>query len=123
MTLVGTRSVLVAIAIGGALLGVGCAGRGEVAGRARTTVVRQHAQGGEIALHGSVVRAWPEAEMAIAEHCGGPARLVERAELERVVLASASGDEHGAAKLGAPAASAVGGERVYYVCRAALGPQ
>ncbi|MDQ3036553.1 MAG: hypothetical protein M3Y87_29435 [Myxococcota bacterium] len=119
MTKLGASAVrgLGVVGIVAALLG-GCAGQGSVAGRARTTLVRQHAEGGAIALHGSVVRAWPDAEITIAGHCGGPARLVERAELDRIVRASATEDTR-SAKLGAPAATSVDGSHLYYVCERA----
>jgi hypothetical protein len=50
----------------------GCAG----ASRPHITVVRQHDQGGEIALHGPIVAAHHAAEDAMVEHCQGRVRVV-----------------------------------------------
>lgn len=68
-------------AIGGdwmmaAVLGLGlvsgCAG----ASRPHITVVRQHDQGGEIALHGPIVASHHAAEDAMVDHCQGRVRVV-----------------------------------------------
>lgn len=62
---------MVAVALGlGALSG--CAG----ASRPHITVVRQHEQGGEIALHGPIVASHHAAEDAMVEHCQGRVRVV-----------------------------------------------
>jgi hypothetical protein len=50
----------------------GCAG----ASRPPITVVRQHDQGGEIALHGPIVASHHAAEDAMVEHCQGRVRVV-----------------------------------------------
>lgn len=68
---IGVRGLTMMAMFGLAALS-GCAG----AARAPITVVRQHAQGGEIALHGPVVASHHAAEDAMVEHCGGRVRVV-----------------------------------------------
>ena len=95
---------MVAAALGVSALS-GCAG----ASRAPITVVRQHDQGGEIALHGPVVASHHAAEDAMLAHCQGRVRVVAVVRGDEGVGAVQS------AKLETIAVPE-GAEHVHYVC-------
>ena len=59
-----------------AVLGLGLVSGCASASRPPITVVRQHDQGGEIALHGPVVASHHAAEDAMVDHCQGRVRVV-----------------------------------------------
>lgn len=96
---VGVRTVM-GVVIAAALVLVGCAG----SARAPITVVHQHDQGGEIALHGPIVAAHHAAEDAMVAHCQGRVEIVA---VERGEDAVASADDGGVPR---------DAERMHYVC-------
>lgn len=93
-----TKAFGVVLGLAAVLSTVGCGGS--------AVVVRRGRWSGELALQGPVTEAFADAEVEMAEHCGGRARIVRDDEAGRIEALDA-----------APrAASSPGAERVRYVC-------
>ncbi len=86
---------------------VGCAG---TPSRPHITVVRQHDQGGEIALHGPLVASHHAAEDAMIAHCQGRAEIVSVVRGEGPAMRSAQHTKIDALAIPSDA------EHMHYVC-------
>lgn len=87
---------------------VGCAGT--TSARPHITVVRQHDQGGEIALHGPLVASHHAAEDAMIAHCQGRAEIVSVVRGDAPSIRSAQHTKIDALAIPSDA------EHMHYVC-------